>query len=51
MRQRELKKLKAIVAKLTFTQRRGLMDELGADAEAAVCSVTSAGIAAGLSTP
>lgn len=35
MRQRELKKLKAMVAKLTFAQRRGLMDELGADAEAA----------------
>jgi transposase-like protein len=36
MRQRELKKLKAMVAKLTFVQRRELMDELGTDAEAAV---------------
>lgn len=35
MRQRELKKLKAMVAKLTFVQRRELMDELGTDAEAA----------------
>lgn len=36
MRQRELKKLKAMVAKLTFAQRRELMDELGTDAEASV---------------
>jgi transposase-like protein len=36
MRQRELKKLKSMVAKLTFAQRRELMDELGGDAEAAV---------------
>jgi transposase-like protein len=35
MRQRELKRLKAMVAKLTFAQRRELMDELGTDAEAA----------------
>jgi transposase-like protein len=35
MRQRELKKLKAMVTKLTFAQRRELMDELGTDAEAA----------------
>jgi transposase-like protein len=35
MRQRELKRLKAMVAKLTFAQRRKLMDELETDADAA----------------
>ncbi len=36
MRQRELKKLKALVAKLTFGQRRELKDELAAEDDAAV---------------
>lgn len=36
MRQRELKKLKAMVAKLTFNQRRDLMDDLPTVGEAAI---------------
>ncbi|MCC7310128.1 MAG: IS1595 family transposase [Sulfuritalea sp.] len=49
MRQRELKQLKAMVAKLTFAQRRDLMDELGTDGEAAasVGIIEAQGIEAG----
>jgi len=37
MRQRELKKLKAMVGKLTYGQRREVMEELAGEDEAAAC--------------